>query len=499
VQALKGLSFETIMINCNPETVSTDFDVADRLYFEPITLEHVLNVVEKEQPWGVIVQLGGQTPLSLAKALQDAGVNILGTSPNDIDMAEDRLLARELFADLGLNQPPSIAVNSLNEALELGPRLGFPLMVRPSYVLGGQAMVRVYRSQDFAEAVSRALTAGGEKPVLIDRFLDGAIEIDVDAIADGDSIYVAGILQHIEEAGIHSGDSFGVLPPYDLSNAIIELIIDATKKIARALNVIGMLNIQFAVKNNALYILEANPRASRTVPFLSKASGIPLASVAAVVLGGAKLPSALRDKNYMAFMPKGIIAIKAPVMPFAKFPNADPLLGPEMRSTGEVMTTANCFEEAFLKGQIAAGSELASSGNILVSVADPDKEALLLPLRQMHQSGFKIFATMGTHYFLKANDLPSTLVNKVREGSPHVLDLLESGSIDLMFNTILGESSVYDSHLFRKKALKQRIPYFTSVSAARAVAKALSLKQDLHAISVISLQEMHESLEFNGL
>lgn len=492
IDGLRDLGFETIMINCNPETVSTDFDVADRLYFEPITLEHVLNVVELEKPLGVIVQLGGQTPLSIARALSDEGIRIFGTSADGIDKAEDRLRSRELFMRLGLCQPPSLTAQSVEEGLKAASILGYPLMVRPSYVLGGRAMERVHHERELRLSMTRALEASPGKPVLIDRFLDGALELDVDAIFDGESVYVAGVLQHIEEAGIHSGDSFGVLPPYDVSTAILILIDEATRKLARALNIRGLLNIQFAVKNSALYILEANPRASRTVPFLSKATGIPLAQIAARVACGEPLPKALRERDYTTFMPKHLTAVKAPVMPFAKFPKSDPLLGPEMRSTGEVMSTASCFEEAFLKGQIAAGTKLPKSGNLFVSIADQDKEALLPALRQMSEADFIIFATYGTHWFLKAHGLASERVNKVREGSPHVLDLLEGGKIHLMFNTILGATSVYDSHLFRKKALLHNIPYFTSVSAARAVAKAVSRKADDGIMQINSLQEMHE-------
>ncbi len=488
------MGIEAIMINSNPETLSTDFDIADRLYFEPITFEHVINILSLEDPFGVIVQLGGQTPLGLARAISDAGFRILGTSPDDIDRAEDRRRSSELFAGLHLNQPASITALTMSEALAGGKKLGYPLMVRPSYVLGGRAMERVYHEQELSMYVAKAFKAAPHKPVLIDRFLDGAIELDVDALSDGESVYVAGILQHIEEAGIHSGDSAGVLPPYDLSQSVIEEVEQATRLICRDLKIIGLINIQFAIKNGACFIIEANPRASRTIPFISKATNVPLAAWATRIMCGESLPEHLKDQDFRKKMPSGITAVKAPVMPFLKFPAADPLLGPEMRSTGEVMATAPCFAWAFIKSQTSAGTKLPVSGTLFVSVADRDKEALLPAFKQMHNSGFAMVATAGTHWFLKAHGIDSRRINKVREGSPHVLDLLEEGHIDLMFNTILGSTSVHDSHLFRKIALRKNIPYFTSVSAAKALAQALAMppNEDLH--QVFSLQDQHGSL-----
>lgn len=491
ILTLKKMGIEAIMINSNPETLSTDYDIADRLYFEPITFEHVTTILELEKPMGVIVQLGGQTPLSLARSLSEAGFTILGTTPDAIDRAEDRKRSSEVFATIGLNQPASITALTMPEALEGGRSLGFPLMVRPSYVLGGRAMERVYNDAELHSYVEKAFKAAPNKPVLIDRFLDGAIELDVDALSDGESIYVAGILQHIEEAGIHSGDSAAVLPPYDLSPALIEEINLATSKLARELKIVGLFNIQYAVKDGACFIIEVNPRASRTVPFISKATNVPLVALATHIMCGAALPAHLKDRDFRTFMPTGITAIKAPVMPFLKFPAADPLLGPEMRSTGEVMASASCFAWAFIKGQQAAGIKLPSKGTLFVSVADRDKEALLPAFRQMHQSGFRLVATAGTYWFLKANGIPSERVNKVREGTPHVIDLLERGDIDLMFNTILGSTSVHDSHLFRKVALKKHIPYFTSVSAAKALAQALSMPSDDAIYHLKSLQEHH--------
>jgi len=493
VPAIKALGFETIMINCNPETVSTDFDTADRLYFEPLTLEHVLNVLVVEKPDGVIVQLGGQTPLSLARGLHDAGIRILGTSFDNIDRAEDRKLSQELFDQLALLKPPSSSVINIEEAKMASATLGFPLMIRPSYVLGGRAMERVHNEAELVGSVERAFKAAPDKPVLIDRFLDGAVEIDVDALCDGKSVYVAGILQHIEEAGIHSGDSACVLPPYDLSPAILQEIIESTRALCFELRVIGLINIQFAVKDSALYVIEVNPRASRTVPFISKFTDIPLAEIAAQLMCGHQLPPSLCDKDYRSFAPENFIAIKAPVMPFLKFPKSDPLLGPEMRSTGEVMATADCFEWAFIKSQIAASNVIPHSGGLFVSVADRDKEALLPAVRIMADAEFRIIATAGTHWFLKAHGIESTRVNKVREGSDHVLDLIDQGRIAIMFNTVLGSVSVHDSHLFRKKAIAKNIPYFTSISAAKAVAKAIAKRANDGVVSVTSLQDLHSS------
>lgn len=497
VPAIQGLGFETIMINCNPETVSTDFDIADRLYFEPLTFEHVMNVLNKENPLGIIVQMGGQMPLSLARALHDAGIKILGTSPDDIDRAEDRKRSKELLEKIGLKQPPSYSASSPADGSIAANALGFPLMVRPSYVLGGRAMERVYNEQELNASLERAFRSAPSRTVLIDRFLDGAIELDVDALSDGQHIYVAGILQHIEEAGIHSGDSACVLPPYDLSPAIVAEVDGMTRLLCRELNVVGLVNIQFAVKDGEVFVIEANPRASRTIPFISKFTDVPLAELAAQAMCGQMLPHSLRDQNYLDFLPKGMFAIKAPVMPFLKFPKADPLLGPEMRSTGEVMATASCFEWAFLKGQIASGNKLPTAGGLLVSVADRDKEAIFPAVRAMADFGFKIFATVGTHWFLKAAGVDSLRVNKVREGSPHALDFITAGKISIMFNTVLGSASVHDSHLFRKNALLKSIPYFTSVSAATALAKSITKTRDDHVLSVISLQEIHRSRSFS--
>ncbi len=486
IPALQAFGFEAIMINCNPETVSTDFDTADRLYFEPLSFEHVMSVLDKEKPYGVIVQLGGQTPLALARGLHEAGIHILGTSFDDIDRAEDRARSKELFDKLSIRQPPSSSAANLEEGKLYANQLGYPLMVRPSYVLGGRAMERVHNEGELVRCLERAFKAAPNRPVLIDRFLDGAVEIDVDALCDGKSVYIAGILQHIEEAGIHSGDSACVLPPYDLSPAILQEISEATYALCFELKIIGLINIQFAVKDSALYVIEVNPRASRTVPFISKFTDVPIAEMAAQVMCGHQLPESLRNKDYRSFAPDNMIAIKAPVMPFLKFPKSDPLLGPEMRSTGEVMATSDCFEWAFIKSQIAASKTLPHSGGLFVSVADRDKEALLPAVRVMHEAGFTIIATAGTHWFLKAHGIESTRVNKVREGSFHVLDLIDQGKIAIMFNTVLGSVSVHDSHLFRKKAILKNIPYFTSVSAARALAKAISKKKNDGVLSVLS-------------
>lgn len=492
IKALQELGYETIMINCNPETVSTDIDNTDRLYFEPLSFEHVMNILEKEKIHGVILQMGGQTPLSLAKALDEAKVPILGTHPLNIDQAEDRKLCKDMLASLGLRQPLSYVANNIEEGLKIASLLSYPIMVRPSYVLGGQAMNRVYHKNDLIVALTKAFNASLHNTVLLDKFLDGAIEIDVDALYDGTSIYIAGILQHIEEAGIHSGDSACVLPPYSINNNHIDEIKAYTLAIASKLNIKGLINIQFAIKDNLLYVLEVNPRASRTIPFISKFTGINISEIAAHIMCDHKLPHDLRDNDFRSFLPKNMVAIKSPVMPFIKFPKADPLLGPQMRSTGEVMSTANCLSWALLKSYKAIGINIPYHGGLLVSIADKDKEALLPAIIKLYEAGFNIKATMGTYWFLKAHGMLAEKVNKVREGSPHVLDLINNGDINIMFNTVLGSTSVYDSHLFRKTAILKNIPYFTSISAMHVLSDAITKAKDDHLQSIICLQDMHE-------
>lgn len=488
---LKELNIETIMVNCNPETVSTDYDTADKLYFEPLTMEHVLNITTMEKPLGVIVQLGGQTPLGLAKELHEAGVTILGTSYDDIDRAEDRKRCAEVIKKLGLRQPPSASVTSLKEALRATKEIGYPVMVRPSYVLGGRAMKRIHNDKELIKYLEEALTLTKDKPVLIDRFLDGAVELDVDAIADGENVYIAGVMQHIEEAGIHSGDSACVVPPYELKAELNSELLRTTLELCREFRIIGLLNIQFAVKNNELYFLEANPRASRTIPFLTKATNVPLARIATRVMCGIPLDKTLAGSDFKTRLPINTLAIKAPVIPFAKFPKFDPLLGPEMRSTGEVMAFSDNFAEAFFKSQVAAGLKWPDRGGLFVSITDADKEILLPSIKLMADNGFHIYATSGTHWFLRAHGVLSKKVNKVREGSPHVLDLLENGNINLMFNTILGATSVADSHLFRKKALIKKVPYVTSVFACVAFARAIVALNEKSYGFISSLKEYH--------
>lgn len=492
IPALKEMGYETIMINCNPETVSTDFDTADRLYFEPLTFEHVMNVIKLEKPIGVIVQLGGQTPLSLAKKLYDAGVNILGTSPKDIDRAEDRKKSTALFNKLLIKQPESGTASNIEEAKDIAKRIGYPLMVRPSYVLGGRAMFRVYSVQELNAAMKEAFKAAPDKPVLLDKFLDQAVEFDVDALFDGENIYLAGILQHIEEAGIHSGDSSCVLPPYNVASTIIKEIYKTTEALCRELNVRGLLNVQFALKDEDLFIIEANPRASRTVPFISKFTGIPLAQLAAKIMCGNSLPSKLRGKDYSSFLPKDLVAIKTPVMPFLKFPKADPVLGPEMRSTGEAMTTANCFEWALLKGLAASGKAAPTSGGLFVSIADRDKQKMLPAIRLMADAGFAIIATAGTHSFLLSNGIDSVKVNKSIDSRNYVLDLIDNGQIKLMFNTMLGSTSMHGSHLFRKAALLKNIPCFTSISSANALAQTYAKQKSKAIFEVRALQDLYK-------
>ncbi len=489
VMALSQAGFETIMVNCNPETVSTDYDCADRLYFEPLTFEHVMNLVELERPLGVIVQLGGQTPLKLAGALTAAGVQILGTSPDAIDRAEDRGRSSEMVDKLQLKQPPSAMVKSLIEAKEAAARLGYPLLLRPSYVLGGRAMELIYDDQGLERYLTHAVAASGDRPVLMDRFLEDAIEVDVDLICDGHEALVGGVMQHIEEAGVHSGDSACVVPPHNLSDEIVQQLCAAAKALALELGAVGLVNVQFGVQKDQIFVIEVNPRASRTVPFVSKAIGVSLPKLAALIMSGKRIAE-LNLKPWPILKSEfSFFSVKEAVMPFLKFPDVDALLGPEMRSTGEVMGIASRFEEAFAKSQMAAGMTLPTSGTIFVSIADPDKSHMLGTLRRMHQMGFHILATSGTHAFLQQYGIPASLVKKVREGTPHVLDRISHGDVAIMFNTTLGPKSVHDSYLFRRKAIEQQIPYYTTVEAALAASLSIEHLQSNPVFCVSSLQK----------
>jgi carbamoyl-phosphate synthase large subunit len=469
-----GAGFETIMINCNPETVSTDYDTSDRLYFEPLTAEDVLEVLHKEMTngrlAGVIVQLGGQTPLKLAQALEDAGIPILGTAPDNIDLAEDRERFAALIEELGLRQPENGIARSRDEAIAVAARIGYPVLMRPSYVLGGRAMEIVETPVQLDAYVREAVVVSGTSPVLIDRYLRDAIEVDVDAIADGETVFVAGVLQHIEEAGVHSGDSACSLPPYSLSADIIAEIERQTAVLARALNVCGLMNIQFAVKDGDVYLIEVNPRASRTVPFTAKATGIAVAKIAAKVMAGARLAD-------FDLSPRGTgahIAVKEAVFPFARFPGVDPVLGPEMKSTGEVMGIDGDFATAFAKAQIGAGTVLPEAGRVFVSVKDGDKPLIVPAMRDLLLMGFTIMATDGTAQVLEAAGLAVTRVNKVAEGRPHIVDRIKDGDIALIFNTTEGVQSLKDSQSIRASALYGRIPYFTTAAASIASVAAIA-------------------------
>ena len=486
--ALKDAGVESVMVNCNPETVSTDYDTADRLYFEPLTLEDVLNIVDAEQPEGVIVQFGGQTPLKLAKGLLEAGVRILGTPPDAIDRAEDRGRSTELVEKLGLLQPKGGMATSFEEAEALATSLGFPCMIRPSYVLGGRAMEIVHDVDELRRYLQTAVRASDEKPVLVDKFLDGALEVDVDVLCDGERAIVGGVMQHIEEAGIHSGDSACVLPPHTLEGPVVEEICDSARRLALELGVVGLMNVQFAVRRNRVFVIEVNPRASRTVPFASKATGLPLARLATFVMAGQKVKDLGVSEPRFARQPGGRFAVKEAVLPFIKFQGVDTLLGPEMRSTGEVMGIDPDYESAFAKSQIGAGTRLPSEGTVFVSIADVDKEAVLPAVRRLHEAGFQILATGGTQRFLEGAGVPSERVNKVREGSPDVVEALAAGRVQVVFNTTVGAAAVKDSYSIRREALIRGIPYFTTVAAAEAASLAI-VRMVQGPFNVRSLQE----------
>ena len=477
------------MINCNPETVSTDYDTSDRLYFEPLTFEHVMEIMRVEQDngtlHGVIVQFGGQTPLKLASALEQSGIPILGTSPDAIDLAEDRERFQALVTQLKLKQPNNGLAHSSEEALEVAAKIGFPLVIRPSYVLGGRAMEIVRDQTNLERYITEAVVVSGDSPVLLDSYLSGAIEIDVDALCDGTSVHVAGIMQHIEEAGVHSGDSACSLPPYSLSEDIIVELKRQTKDLALSLNVVGLMNVQFAIKDGEIYLIEVNPRASRTVPFVAKAVRSPIAAIAARIMAGEKL------KDFNLIDPANIkgFAVKEAVLPFARFPGVDTLLGPEMRSTGEVMGFDSKFHRAFYKAQLGAGTVLPKSGKVFLSIKDEEKDATLLELAScLLEMDFTLTATRGTASFLAKSGIKSVVVNKVYEGRPNIVDQIKNGDIALIFNTTAGTQAVEDSRSMRASALMDGVPYFTTISASHAAAFAIkaNAKGD---IGVKALQE----------
>jgi len=494
--ALRDDGYETIMVNCNPETVSTDYDTSDRLYFEPLTYEDVMAIYEHETaggaPVGVIVQFGGQTPLNLALPLKAAGVPIIGTSPESIDLAEDRKRFGKLLEELDIPQPPGATAASVEEALANANRVGYPVLVRPSYVLGGRAMVIAYDNESVHRYMKEAVEYSQERPVLIDHFLESATEVDVDALSDGEDVVIGGIMQHIEEAGIHSGDSSCVLPSVDLSPDVLATIREYTFRLARALKVIGLMNIQYAIQRDKVFVIEVNPRASRTVPYVSKATGVPLAKIAARLMTGRKL----RD-----FLPENVerstdldtgncFYVKSPVFPWGKFPGVDTVLGPEMKSTGEVMGVADNFGETFAKAQTAAGQKLPTQGTVFVSVTDHDKPQVADVARKFVDMGFKLVATAGTADVLENSGMTVERVYKVKEGRPNVVDLIKGERIQLIINTPHGVDPFFDEKAIRRAAVSARIPTITTLSAARAAAEGISALQR-GEIRVQALQKLH--------
>ncbi|MFO1351568.1 MAG: carbamoyl-phosphate synthase large subunit [Gammaproteobacteria bacterium] len=486
--ALREDGFETLMVNCNPETVSTDFDTADRLYFEPLTLEDVLEIIRKEQPEGVIVQFGGQTPLKLARPLEKAGAPIIGTSPDAIDRAEDRERFQRLIEELGLLQPPNRTARDPESAVRLAAEIGYPLVVRPSYVLGGRAMEIVYQESELRHYMRNAVKVSNDAPVLLDRFLNNAVEVDVDVVADGRDVVIGGIMEHIEQAGIHSGDSACSLPPFSLSAAQQERLRQQVSALAKALRVNGLMNTQFAIQGDDIYVLEVNPRASRTVPFVAKATGRPLAKIAARCMAGLSLA----EQGVSGELVGRYYAVKEAVFPFIKFPGVDPLLGPEMKSTGEVMGVGRSFGEAFGKSQLAAGNALPRGGKAFVSVRDADKIAIIAIARDLLHFGFSLIATKGTGTVLQANGIACDLVNKVNEGRPHIVDLVKNDEIDLIINTTEGRQAIADSFSIRRAALMHKISYTTTIAGARATCLAL---REQESSMIYRLQDLHRELQ----
>jgi carbamoyl-phosphate synthase large subunit len=484
------MGYDTVMVNSNPETVSTDYDISDRLYFEPLTYEDVLNVIEEEEPEGIIVQLGGQTPLNLAVALAKAGVNILGTSPDAIDRAENRKLFRELIQKLGLQQAPSDTATSFEQARQIAREIGYPVLIRPSYVLGGRAMVVAWKEEDLEEFVTKAMAAAPGRPILIDKFLEDATEVDVDAVCDGLHVVVAGVMEHIEEAGVHSGDSAMVLPPYSLGEEVIDEIKDQVRRLAMELGVKGLMNAQLAVKDGEVYVLEINPRASRTVPFVSKATGLPVASVAAKVMAGLSLA----EQGISSDPVPRYSAVKESVMPFDRFPGVDPVLGPEMKSTGEVMGVDSDFAMAFAKSQTAAGQPLPTEGKVFVSVRDADKERVIPIARSFHEQGFVLLATSGTRAALAEAGVPAQEVPKLAEGRPNIVDFIKSQDVGLLINTPSGPVPRLDEVKIRGEAIRHNVPLLTTIAAAHASAKAVQALRE-GEIQVRCLQEIHGETE----
>ena len=486
--ALRESGFETIMVNCNPETVSTDFDTSDRLYFEPLTLEDVLEIVRVENPYGVIVHYGGQTPLKLANDLVACGVNIIGTSADSIDAAEDRERFQKVLHDLGLKQPPNRTARAEDEALLLAEEIGYPLVVRPSYVLGGRAMQVVHSADDLRTYMREAVQVSNDSPVLLDFFLNNAIEVDVDCVSDGKEVVIGGIMQHVEQAGIHSGDSGCSLPPYSLSAEVQDEIRRQTKAMAYALNVVGLMNVQFAVQDGVVYVLEVNPRASRTVPFVSKATNVPLAKIGARAMAGISLA----EQNFSTEVVPDFYAVKEAVFPFIKFPGVDTILGPEMRSTGEVMGVGETFSEAYLKAQLGAGERMPAVGKVFIAVRNEDKPNVVKTAQNFQSLGYGLCATRGTAAYLAEHGIGVQVVNKVQEGRPHIVDAIKNGEIALVVNTVNSDAqSVKDSHSIRRSALTMRIPQYTTVAGGEAMSEGV---KSLSSTEVYSVQELHARL-----
>ncbi|MEJ2514470.1 MAG: carbamoyl-phosphate synthase large subunit [Gammaproteobacteria bacterium] len=485
--ALREAGYETIMVNCNPETVSTDYDTSDRLYFEPLTFEDVMEIVELEKPKGVIVQFGGQTPLKLARSLEAAGAPIIGTTPDSIDLAEDRERFQHLVDELELLQPANRIARNTEDAVRLAEEIGYPLVVRPSYVLGGRAMEVVFSEEDLRRYMEDAVKVSEDSPVLLDRFLDMATEVDVDAVSDGEAVVVGGIMEHIEQAGVHSGDSGCCLPPNTLDPSLQDQLKDQVRRLARALGVVGLMNTQFAIQNGRIYLLEVNPRASRTVPFVSKSTGRPLAKLAALCMAGVSL----RDQGISGEVLPDYFSVKASVFPFAKFLGADPILGPEMKSTGEVMGTGRFFGEAYAKAQLAAGVTLPVGGTALLSVRDRDKPGAIELARILVDRGFQLVATRGTATALQEAGVPCRAVNKVREGRPHIVDMIKNEEISLIVNTTENRQAIRESHSIRREAVHRKVTYYTTIAAAKATCVALD---HLDATDVNRLQDLHREL-----
>ena len=485
--ALRESGYETIMVNCNPETVSTDYDTSDRLYFESLTFEDVMEIIDKEKPKGVIVQYGGQTPLKLARQLEAAGAPIIGTSPDSIDLAEDRERFQQLVESLDLKQPPNCTARSKEDALRKAADVGFPLVVRPSYVLGGRAMEVVHSEEDLATYMDAAIGVSNDSPVLLDRFLDLATEVDVDCVCDGERVLIGGIMEHIEQAGVHSGDSGCSLPPFSLPQALQKELQEQVVKLARGLHVVGLMNTQFAIQNNVIYILEVNPRASRTVPFVSKAIGIPLAKIAAKVMVG----EMLAKQGFVNQRNPDYFSVKEAVFPFIKFPGADPILGPEMKSTGEVMGVGRSFGEAYAKAQLASGVVLPRQGAALLSVRDRDKDSAVELAKILEARGFDLVATHGTAKHLAAAGVSCRRANKVREGRPHIVDMIKNGEIDLIVNTTEGKQAIHESHSIRAEAVRKGVTYYTTLGAAIATCTAI---EHLDDSDVNRLQDLHNEV-----